>query len=164
MRKWSREGPLSVCSNVQLQWAPGMHNLCEKESGPSRFTGLGMSLRQVFPIAMPGPLISLILYGLIGPLRLQGLPSVPFFRSFFRQCPENSFGLLCIKFYLKTAPFPFACTVIAEIFVHVKISWPSICELSYAINFCTARAVFTLVYVHGFRMLLTFVLSAKRTK
>ena len=56
-------------------------------------------------------------------------------------------------------------TVIAEIFVRLKVSYSSIHELSYAIHFCTARAVsHALVYVHGFRMLLNFVLSAKGTK
>ena len=56
-------------------------------------------------------------------------------------------------------------TVIAEIFVRVKISYSSARELSYAINFRTARAMsHTLVCVHSFRMLLNFVLSAKSTK
>ena len=32
-------------------------------------------------------------------------------------------------------------TVIAEIFVRVKISYSGVRELSYAINFCTSRAV-----------------------
>ena len=56
-------------------------------------------------------------------------------------------------------------TVIAEIFVRVKISYSGVRGLSYAINFRTARAVsHTLLYVHGFRMLLNFVLSAESTK
>ena len=56
-------------------------------------------------------------------------------------------------------------TVIAEIFVRVKISYSSVRELSYAINFRTVRTVSnTLLYVHGFRMLLNFVLSAESTK
>ena len=56
-------------------------------------------------------------------------------------------------------------TVIVEIFVHVKISNSSVPQLSYATNFCTATVVcHALVYVHGFRMLLNFVLSAKSTK
>ena len=56
-------------------------------------------------------------------------------------------------------------TVIAEIFVRVKISYSSIRELSYAINFRTARTVSnTTLYVHGFRMLPNFVLSAENTK
>ena len=50
-----------------------------------------------------------------------------------------------------------ASTVIAEIFVRVKISYSSARELSYAINFRTARAMsHTLVCVHSFRMLLNF--------
>ena len=53
------------------------------------------------------------------------------------------------------------CTVIADIFVRVKISYSSVCELSYSINFRTAN---TLSYVHRFRMLLNFVLSAESTK
>ena len=53
-------------------------------------------------------------------------------------------------------------TVMAEISVCVKISYPGVREVSYAINFHTARTVsHTLVYVHGFRMLLNFELSAK---
>ena len=56
-------------------------------------------------------------------------------------------------------------TVITEIFVRVKISYSGVRELSYAINFRTARAVsHTLVYVHAFRVQLNFVLSAKSTK
>ena len=56
-------------------------------------------------------------------------------------------------------------TVIAEIFVRVKISYSSVREFSYAINFRTLKAVsHTPVYVQGFRMLLIFVLSAKSTK
>ena len=56
-------------------------------------------------------------------------------------------------------------TVIAEIFVRVKISYSSVREFSYAINFRTLKAVsHTLVYAQGFRMLLIFVLSAKSTK
>ena len=47
--------------------------------------------------------------------------------------------------------FLFANTVIAEIFVRVKISYSSVRELSYAINFRTARAVSqTLLYVAWF--------------
>ena len=50
---------------------------------------------------------------------------------------------------------PWVNTVIAEIFVSVNISYSSVRELSYAINFHTARTVsHTLLYVHGFRMLL----------
>ena len=56
-------------------------------------------------------------------------------------------------------------TLIAEIFVRVKISYSSVRELLYAVNFRTARAVsHTLLYLHGFRMLLHFVLSAESTK
>ena len=56
-------------------------------------------------------------------------------------------------------------TVIAEIFVRVKISHSSVGELSFATNFRTARTVsHTLLYMHGFRMLLNFVLSAESTK
>ena len=56
-------------------------------------------------------------------------------------------------------------TVIAEIFVRVKVSYSSVCRLSYARNFRTATMVSdTLVYVYGFRMVLNFVLSAKSTK
>ena len=56
-------------------------------------------------------------------------------------------------------------TVIAEIFVRVKISYSSVCRLSYARNFRTATVVSdTHEYVYGFRMLLNFVLSAKSTK
>ena len=57
-------------------------------------------------------------------------------------------------------------TVIAEIFVRVKISFSiaSVRELSYAINFRTSRAVsHTPVYAQSFRMLLIFVLTAKST-
>ena len=56
-------------------------------------------------------------------------------------------------------------TVIAEIFVRVKISYSSACRLSHARNFRTATVMSdTLVYVYGFRMLLNFVLPAKSTK
>ena len=56
-------------------------------------------------------------------------------------------------------------TVIAEIFVRVKISYSSVCQLSYARNFRIATLVSdTHAYVYGFRMLLNFVLSAKSTK
>ena len=56
-------------------------------------------------------------------------------------------------------------TVIAEIFVRVKISYSSVCRLSYAGNFRTATVVSdTHAYVYGFRMLLNFVLSVKSTK
>ena len=42
-------------------------------------------------------------------------------------------------------------TVIAEIFIRVKILYSSVRELSYAINIRTARTVsHTLLYVHGF--------------
>ena len=69
----------------------------------------------------------------------------------------------------KTKVYPYqeisSNTVIAEIFVRVKISYSSVCQLSYARNFRTATVVSdTLVYVYGFRMLLNFVLSAKSTK
>ena len=48
-------------------------------------------------------------------------------------------------------------TVIAEIFVRVKISYSSVRELSYATNFRTVRAVsHSLAYMHGFRLLLKF--------
>ena len=58
-----------------------------------------------------------------------------------------------------------ASTVIAEIFVRVKISYSGVREFSYAINFRTLKPVsHTLAYVQGFRMLLIFVLSAKSTK
>ena len=56
-------------------------------------------------------------------------------------------------------------TGIAEISVRVKISYSSVHKLSYAVNFRTARAVSnTLVNMHGFRMLLIFIFSAKSTK
>ena len=56
-------------------------------------------------------------------------------------------------------------SVIAEIFIRVKISYSSVCQLSYARNFRTATLVSdTHAYVYGFRMLLNFVLSAKSTK
>ena len=56
-------------------------------------------------------------------------------------------------------------TVIAEIFVRVKVSYSSVGRLSYARNFRTAMVVSdALVYVYGFRILLNFVLSAKSTK
>ena len=59
--------------------------------------------------------------------------------------------------------FSFSFTVIAEIFVRVKISYSSDRELSYAINFHTARMMsHTLVCVQNFRMLLNFVHSAKK--
>ena len=59
----------------------------------------------------------------------------------------------------------FLATVIAEIFVRVKISYSSVGRLSYARNFRTATVVSdALVYVYSFRMLLNFVLSAKSTK
>ena len=46
-----------------------------------------------------------------------------------------------------------------------KILYPSVRELSYTINFRTVRVVLhTLLYVHGFRMLLNFLLSAKVRK
>ena len=55
--------------------------------------------------------------------------------------------------------------VIAEIFVRVKVSYSSVCRLSYATNFRTATVVSdTLVCVYAFHMLLNFVLSAKSTK
>ena len=56
-------------------------------------------------------------------------------------------------------------TVIAEIFVRVKFSHSSVRELSYAINFRTARTVsHTLLYVHGFRMLLNFRTFSRKYK
>ena len=56
-------------------------------------------------------------------------------------------------------------TVIAENFVRVKISYSSICRLSYAINFRTATVVSdTLVYMYGFCLPLNFVLSANCTE
>ena len=59
----------------------------------------------------------------------------------------------------------FALLATAEIFVRVKISYSSLREFSYAIKFCTARAVSqTLVSLHDFRMLINFVLSAESTK
>ena len=55
-------------------------------------------------------------------------------------------------------------TVITEIFVCVKSLYSSIRELSYALNFRTAMTVLhTLVYVHGFHMLKSVVLSALST-
>ena len=52
--------------------------------------------------------------------------------------------------------------LIAEIFVLVKISHSSVRELSCGINVRTARTVsHTLLYVHGFRTLLNFVLSVE---
>ena len=66
--------------------------------------------------------------------------------------------------FQKQCPFLLA-TVIAEISVRVENSYCSVRELSYAINFRTARTVSrTLLCMHGFRMLLNFVLSAKSTK
>ena len=60
---------------------------------------------------------------------------------------------------------PGLTTVIVEIFVRVKISYSSVTQLSYATNFRTATVVsHALIYVHGFRMQLNFVLSAKSTK
>ena len=60
---------------------------------------------------------------------------------------------------------PKMVTVIAEIFVRVKISYSSVCQISYARNFRTATVMSdTHAYVYGFRMLLNFVLSAKSTK
>ena len=54
-------------------------------------------------------------------------------------------------------------TVIAEIFVRVKISYSSVCQLSYAGNFRTATVVSdTLVYAYGFRMLLLFRTSRQK--
>ena len=57
-------------------------------------------------------------------------------------------------------------TVIAEIFVRVKNSYSSVCQLqSYARHFRTVTVVSdTHAYVYGFRMLLNFVLYAKSTK
>ena len=56
-------------------------------------------------------------------------------------------------------------TEFAEIFVRVKISYSSVRELSYAIQFRTARVMSNaLVYMYGFRMRLNFVLSAQSTK
>ena len=53
----------------------------------------------------------------------------------------------------------------AEMFVLVKISYSSVRELSCGINVRTARTVsHTLLYVHGFRTLLNFVLSVESTK
>ena len=55
--------------------------------------------------------------------------------------------------------------LLTNCFVRIKISYSSVRDLSYALNFHTARTVsHTLLYVHGFRMLLNFVLSAKSTK
>ena len=49
--------------------------------------------------------------------------------------------------------------------VRVKISYSSVCQLSYARNFRTATVVSdTLAYVYGLRMLLNIVLPAKSTK
>ena len=56
-------------------------------------------------------------------------------------------------------------TVIVETFVRIKYSSSSVCGLSYAINFRTARATsHTLVHVYRYRMLQNFVLSAKSTR
>ena len=56
-------------------------------------------------------------------------------------------------------------TVIAEIFVRVKSSYSTVHQISYTINVRTAVLVScTLVHLHGFRMLLNFVLSTKSTK
>ena len=57
-------------------------------------------------------------------------------------------------------------TVIAEIFVRVKISYSSVCQLSYSRNFHGTATVVsdTHANVYGFRMLLNFVLSAESTK
>ena len=52
-----------------------------------------------------------------------------------------------------------------KVSVRVKIPYSSVLKLSYAINFRTTRAMSqTLVCVHGFRVLLNFVLSAKSAK
>ena len=56
-------------------------------------------------------------------------------------------------------------TLITEMFIHVKMSYSSVREISYAINFRTARmASHPLLYVHVFRMRLNFVLSVESTK
>ena len=60
--------------------------------------------------------------------------------------------------FAQEATLEFTYNVIAE------FSYSSVCGLSYAINFRSARVSHTLVYVHGFRMLQNFVLSAKSTK
>ena len=70
-----------------------------------------------------------------------------------------------VRVYVVFIPLHTKITVIAEIFVRIKISYSSACRVSYAGNFRTATVVSdTLVYVYGFRMLLNFVLSAKSTK
>ena len=88
-----------------------------------------------------------------------------------RQCSDSVFHLMmakaCLKKKQKRSLLQIVChtTVIAEIFVRVKISYSSVCQLSYARNFRTATVVSDiLVYVYGFRMLLNFVLPAKSTK
>ena len=65
-----------------------------------------------------------------------------------------------------THPFQLSFnTVIAEISVCLNVSHSSVREFSHATNFHTAMEVsHTLIYVHGFRMLLIFILSAKSTK
>ena len=76
-------------------------------------------------------------------------------------CPINFVNLMKTIKRLEAI----SVTVIAEIFVRVKISYSSVCQLSYARNFRTATVVSdTHAYVYGFRMLLNFVLSAKSTK
>ena len=56
-------------------------------------------------------------------------------------------------------------TVIAEIIVCVKFSYSGLLELSHTINFRIAgTGSHTLVCMHGFLVLLNFVLSAKSTK
>ena len=79
----------------------------------------------------------------------------------------SSFGK-SIKKFRKVRKFDteyLLTTVIAEIFVRVKISYSSACQLSYARNFRTSTVVSeTHAYVYGFRVLINFVLSANSTK
>ena len=73
-------------------------------------------------------------------------------------CWSQSFDAQSRKWHRKVI-------IVIAIFVRENISYSSVRELSYTINFRTARAMsHTLVCVHGFCMLLNFVLSAKRKK
>ena len=80
-------------------------------------------------------------------------------------CKGTSLPIVMVSHILASFHIFFLFTVIAEIFVCVKISYSGVRELSYAINFRTARMVsHTLLYVYGFRMLLNFILPAEDTK
>ena len=80
-------------------------------------------------------------------------------------CASRSSGYLSILSFWRKWALQASTTVIAELFVCVKILYSGVGWLLYAINIHTAKAAsHTRVQVYGFRMRKNFVLSAKSTK